>query len=359
MTITGTVSEPSYTFEGYIGYDEKSIGNLKFGTFEPKTWTEDDVDIKIAYCGICGSDLHTLRSGWAPTSYPVVVGHEITGTVVRVGKNIKHLRVGDRVGVGAQSGSCLKCEQCKEGHEQYCDKQFIGTYGSPYDDGSISTGGYANYTRVPAHFVIPIPSGIDLADAAPFMCAGVTTYTPLRQNNIGPGSRVGVIGIGGLGHFAIMFAKALGAEVTAISRSRKKETDARQLGATKYIASAEDGWKERFKRYFDVIICTVDSSGFSINDYLFMLKARIGKFVYLGAPDSDISVSLHPFIGNNISLTSNLIGSPSEIQEMFELVREKQLKPIIEVRKLSEVNQALKDMEAGKAHFRYVLDVSK
>merc|ERR1711964_463117 len=195
----------SYKFAGWMGLDKESEkGKMVWQEYEPKTWTEDDVDIKITHCGICGSDLHTLRSGWGPTLYPCCVGHEIAGTAVRVGKNVKHFKVGDRVGVGAQSGSCLDCEECIEGNEHYCTKGNIGTYNGKYPDGSKSYGGYADYCRAPAHFAVKIPDSISNAEAAPMLCGGVTVWSPLTKNGDIKDKKVGIVGVGGLGHFGLL-----------------------------------------------------------------------------------------------------------------------------------------------------------
>ncbi|BFZ65287.1 hypothetical protein YB2330_006452 [Saitoella coloradoensis] len=351
------MSTTDYKFEGWVGHDKDSVGNLKFGTFEPKTWTEDDVDIKIEFCGICSSDLHTLRSGWGPTDYPQVVGHEIAGKAVRVGTNVTGIKLGDRIGVGAQSGSCLACEDCNKQKESYCANPpgMIPTYGGKYADGSKSTGGYANYARVPSHFCIPIPEGIPSEIAAPMMCGGVTVYSPLKQNNVGPGMNVGIVGIGGLGHFGLLFAKALGARVTAISRSRSKEADARELGADDFIATSEEGWVQKYARHFDLIVCTANNADMPLAEYCTTLKVGHGKFVMVGAPEESITFNVFPLLMANVSIGGSLIGSPSEIREMLELAVKANVRSWIEVRDLKDVNQALIDMEDGKPRFRYVL----
>ena len=214
-----------YKFQGWMGLDKDSYkGNLKYQEYEPKTWTETDIDIKISHCGICGSDLHTLRSGWGPTLYPCVVGHEIVGTAVKVGSKAAEggIKVGDRVGVGAQCDSCLKpdCEECSNGLENHCQNAMIGTYNGRWPDGSKSYGGYADYWRGPSHFVVRIPDAIPSDEAAPMLCGGITAFSPLKKNGAGPGKKVGIVGVGGLGHFGLLAAKALGCDkVVAISRS--------------------------------------------------------------------------------------------------------------------------------------------
>ncbi|POS74584.1 NADP-dependent alcohol dehydrogenase [Diaporthe helianthi] len=349
-------------FEGWLGKDAEAVnGKMEWGAFEPKKWTEDDVDIEISHCGVCGSDLHTLKSGWSPTPYPCVVGHEIVGTAVRVGKNVSHIKQGDRVGVGAQARSCLKsdCPDCSSHNESYCSNGIVSTYGSVYpgDEGK-SYGGYADYNRTNAHFVIPIPEGLESADAAPMLCGGITVYSPLKQNGCGPGKTVGVVGVGGLGHFAVLFAKALGADkVVGISRKADKKDDVLALGADAYIATAEEkGWDTKNKRSLDLIISTVSSANMPLTEYLGLLKTR-GNLIQVGAPDGGNLPPINAFtlVGNGIKIGGSGIGSPSEISEMLQLAADKKIKPWVQARPLKEANQTIIDMEEGKARFRYVL----
>jgi alcohol dehydrogenase (NADP+) len=207
------------------------------------------------------------------------VGHEIVGTAVKVGKNVVHLKVGDRVGVGAQSGSCLDCEECAAGMEHHCPKGNVGTYNGKYPDGSKSYGGYGDYCRAPAHFAVKIPDGISSAEAAPMMCGGVTVWSPLVKNGAGPGKRVGIVGVGGLGHFGLLWAQALGCdEVVAISRTNSKKEDAMKMGATKYIATEEQGWNKANSRSLDLIVSTVSSPNMPIAGYLQLLRTN-GQFI--------------------------------------------------------------------------------
>jgi alcohol dehydrogenase (NADP+) len=257
-----------YKFEGWLGLDASSAdGKMQWKEFQPKEWEETDIDIKVTHCGICGSDLHTLRSGWGPTKYPCCVGHEIVGIAVRVGsKAVGGIKVGDRVGVGAQSESCLgrkgDCEECSTGNERYCPRHNTGTYNGIFMNGGKSYGGYALYNRTPSNFVVKIPDGLSSAEAAPMLCGGATMYTPLKRNGCGPGKTIGIVGIGGLGHFGILFAKALGADrVIAISRKASKREDALKLGADEYIATDEDeDWAKKYARTVDLMICTVNSA---------------------------------------------------------------------------------------------------
>ncbi|KAK2615107.1 hypothetical protein N8I77_001883 [Diaporthe amygdali] len=349
-------------FEGWLGKDEESVnGKMEWGAFEPKKWTEDDVDIEISHCGVCGSDLHTLKSGWFPTPYPCVVGHEIVGTAVRVGKNVSHVKKGDRVGVGAQARSCLKsdCAECSSNHESYCGNESVNTYGSVYpNDEGKSYGGYADYNRTNGHFVIPIPDGLDSADAAPMLCGGITVYSPLKNNGCGPGKTVGVVGVGGLGHFAVLFAKALGADkVVGISRKADKKEDVLKLGADAYIATADDkDWAPKNRRSLDLIISTVSNANMPLSEYLGLLKVK-GTFIQVGAPDGGNLPPVNAFtlIGNGIKIGGSAIGSPNDITEMLQLAADKKIKPWVQARPLKEANQVVVDMEAGKARYRYVL----
>ncbi|ORY60931.1 zinc-binding dehydrogenase [Pseudomassariella vexata] len=349
-------------FQGWLGKTpEAAKGQMEWGEFEPKKWTEDDVDIEISHCGICGSDLHTLSSGWGPTPYPCCVGHEIVGKAVKVGKNVKHIKEGDRVGVGAQARSCLEadCPDCSTGLETHCARENVNTYGSVYpgDEGK-SYGGYADYNRTNGHFVIPIPDGLSSADAAPMLCGGVTVYSPLRQNGCGPGKTVGVVGVGGLGHFAVLFAKALGADrVVGISRKAEKREDVLKLGADQYIATEEDSkWAASNTRTLDLIICTVSSAKMPMAEYLSLLKPK-GTFIQVGAPDGGLLPAINAFIliGNGIKVGGSFIGTPQEIQEMLQLAVDKNVRPWIQERPMQDANKAIVDMEEGKARYRYVL----
>eukprot|EP00026_Physarum_polycephalum_P007596 Phypoly_transcript_07660.p1 GENE.Phypoly_transcript_07660~~Phypoly_transcript_07660.p1 ORF type:complete len:368 (+),score=59.94 Phypoly_transcript_07660:469-1572(+) len=341
-------------FTGLAGFSKEHPHDLKEYKYKPKTWTEDDIDIKITCCGICGSDLHTLRSGWGHTSYPAIVGHEIVGTAVRVGQNVKHVKVGDRVGVGAQCGSCHSCNLCNASKEQYCGRS-VHTYNSKWHDGTQTQGGYADYTRVDGAFVFKVPDNITDAEAAPLFCAGVTVFSPLRRNNVGPGKKVGVVGVGGLGHLGIQFAAALGAEVTAISRNKSKEEDAKKLGATRYMATEDPEEFKKNQLYFDVIICTSYQNHMDLNLYTTLLATE-GTFVILGAPETPFApLQGFPLLMKGRSIQGSLIGSPAVINEMLELASKHNVKSWIETRPLSQAKQTLDDMQAGKARFRYVL----
>ncbi|KAJ4252933.1 hypothetical protein NW762_010839 [Fusarium torreyae] len=350
-----------YKFEGWLGKSPESVqGKMEWDSFEPKEWTEDDVDIKITHCGVCGSDLHTLKSGWGPTPYPCCVGHEIVGKVVRLGKNVGHLQLGDRVGVGAQALSCLKpdCRLCSTGRQNYCP-DLVQTYGMKYPGGRGSSyGGFADYNRSPGPFVFKIPDNLASEAAAPMLCAGATVFSPLKQNNCGPGKTVGIIGLGGLGHFGVLFAKALGADrVVAVSRRASKRAEALALGADEYIATADDeDWAAKNTRTLDLIINTVSSANMPLTEYLSLLAVG-GTLIQVGNPDGGQLPPINAFslIFNNINVGGSCIASPDTIREMLQLASEKNIKPMIETRPMEDANQTIIDMEKGLPRYRYVL----
>jgi D-arabinose 1-dehydrogenase-like Zn-dependent alcohol dehydrogenase len=350
---------PPNEFHGWIGHDKNSIGNMKWGAFTPRTFTEDDVDIEISHCGVCASDNHTLRSGWGSTPYPCVVGHEIVGHAVRVGKNVDHVKVGDRVGVGAQSDSCRKadCPDCADGNENHCTGM-INTYAMEWPGTKeMGYGGYADYHRAVGRFTFRIPDGLDSQEAAPMLCAGITAFSPLKRNGCGPGKRVGIVGIGGLGHYGLTWAKALGAsKITAISRSSTKKVEAAKLGATDFIATGEEpDWAQKYARSLDLIVSTVSSHDLPLNGYLSLL-APDGQFIQVGSPEEELP-RFSPFhlIGKGAKLGGSCIGPPWEINEMLEFAAKKKIKGWTEARPMKDANQVIVDQEDGKARFRYVL----
>ncbi|PNP39585.1 hypothetical protein TGAMA5MH_08604 [Trichoderma gamsii] len=370
-------------FEGWVAMDKSAAeGNMVWQAYDPKPWEETDIDIEITHCGVCGTDLHQLRSGWGQTAYPVVVGHELVGITVRVGKEAAKtgVKLGDRVGVGAQNDACqcrkppqtLKdhsdCNACSTGNEVYCPNMTL-TYGAKYltSAGGKSMGGYARYHRCPAAFAFKIPDDLASEHAAPMMCAGLTAFSPLvhfgSRYNQRPTSEklkgllVGVIGIGGVGHFAVLFAKALGAQrVVAFSRHADKRDDALALGADTYVATAEDrNWEVENAGSLDLILCTISSSNMPLTDYITLLK-RDGSFCQLGLPDDgQFNVDAAAIASQRRSLTGSFMGSPNEIREMLQLAADKAIKPRVEVYPMSEANSVLKKMELGKAKYRYVL----
>ncbi|OAQ88789.1 NADP-dependent alcohol dehydrogenase [Purpureocillium lilacinum] len=359
------MANSNYKFEGWVGEDEASAeGKMVWKDYEPKKFEETDVDIRITHCGICGSDIHVLRSGWRKAPYPVVVGHEIVGVAVRVGSQAEgNIKVGDLVGVGAQSDSCLgrddgpsfKCAECAERSENYCTRSVV-TYASRHRNGDKSYGGYARYHRCPSHFVFKIPDGLAPEFAAPMLCGGVTVYSPLKHFGAGPGKRVGIVGVGGLGHFAVLFAKALGAdEVVGISRRASKRQEALDLGCTDYIATEDDkDWETKNARRLDLIISTVSSPKMPFSGYLGLLRLD-GTLVQVGLPEGELPFRPSSLTGARRRVAGSGIGSPDEIREMLQLAVDKKVEPWVEKRPMSDANQAIIDFEAGKPRFRYVL----
>lgn len=385
------------TYKGWVAHDPKNP--LSYESFTPKSFEETDIEVQITHCGICGTDIHTIRSGWAPSDYPCVVGHEIIGTATRIGTAIPRdsnpdaIKAGDRVGIGAQSSSCLRpdCEACADHQESYCPRM-VATYNARYPKnhsvgsqansqgakGAKAFGGYANYWRGPAHFVFRIPDALSSAHAAPLLCGGVTVYAPLKRFGAGPGKSVGIVGIGGLGHMGVLFARALGADsVVAISRSSNKKGDAlghahaqgipgekgrggvkrRGLGADNFIATGESPtWAKTNSRTLDIIICTVSGENMPLAGYLRLLK-RGGVFVQVGAPEDPLpALRAFSLIQKGVLVTGSSIGSPAEIREMLALAAEKGVRPWVQVRAMEEVNAALGDMHEGRARYRYVLE---
>lgn len=288
------------------------------------------------------------------------MGHEIVGHAVRVGAKVNGIKVGDRVGVGAQSGACMNqkgdCDSCAHGLEQHCPHS-VTTFDSKWPDGSKSYGGYADYWRGQGDLVIPIPDGMPSEIAAPMLCGGITAFSPLTQHGAGPGRRVGIVGVGGLGHFGIMGAAALGCDaIVAISRSGAKKEDALKMGATDFIATDEDpGWVKKHRNSLDIIVSTVSSPKMPLQKYLSLLKFN-GTFVQVGAPEDPIpGFNAFALIGKRVKITGSMIGSPNEIKDMLKFFAEKGVRTWNNNVPMKQANQAIKDMDAGKARYRFVL----
>ncbi|KAI1491409.1 zinc-binding dehydrogenase [Biscogniauxia mediterranea] len=357
------MASQAYKFYGWQGLDPSSAdGKMVWGEFEPKKWEETDIDIKVTHCGMCGTDFHHLKSGWFPAPYPIVVGHEIVGEVVRVGSRaVGGHKVGDRVGVGCLSDCCVSiekepCERCSAGQENYCRKS-TWTYLTPHHNGDKSNGGYATYHRTSGRMAYKIPESIESRHAATLMCAGATMYSPLRQNGCGPGMKVGIVGLGGLGHYGVLIAKAMGADqVIAISRRESKRNEALALGADDYLATEDDPqWHHKYRGTLDLVIATVASSKAPFGSYMELLKFR-GALVQVGSPDDgNFSIPVNPMQLNQLSFTGSIYASPGEVRELLQLVADKNIKPWVEEIPMKNANQALLDMEAGKPRYRYCL----
>ncbi|OBX05372.1 zinc-binding dehydrogenase [Gallibacterium genomosp. 3] len=317
-----------------------------------------DVKIDIAYCGVCHSDLHTVRSEWAGTLYPCVPGHEIVGKVVEVGPHVTKFKVGDLVGVGCMVDSCRECDDCKEGLENYCD-HMVGTYNGPTEDAPGHTlGGYSQQIVVDEHYVLKIKHSVDqLAAVAPLLCAGITTYSPLRHWNTGPGKKVGVVGIGGLGHMGIKLAHAMGAYVVAFTTSESKKAEAHKLGADEVVISKDPEQMAKHYKSFDFILNTVAASH-NLDNFTALLK-RDGTMTLVGVPaDPHQSPNVSILIGKRAAIAGSMIGGIAETQEMLDFCAEHNIVADIELIKAEQINEAYERMLKGDVKYRFVIDSS-
>lgn len=317
----------------------------------------NDVLIEIKYCGVCHSDVHQARDEWGGSIFPMVPGHEIVGIVKEVGAGVKKYKAGDKVGVGCMVNSCRSCSACKEGLEQFCEVHMVPTYNGVESDLKTPTyGGYSTHVVVNENFVLKIPENLPLDAAAPLLCAGITTYSPLRHWKAGPGKKVAVIGLGGLGHMAVKIAKAMGSEVSVFSHSDKKKEDALRFGATEFIVTKDPSVFEGLANKFDLIINTV-SVELDWNLYLGMLK-RDSSMVLLGVPSKAPPVSAFSLIGGRRSLAGSLIGGIAETQEMLNFCGEKNIVCDIEKIQINEINEAYERMVKGDVRYRFVIDIN-
>ncbi|MBX7442303.1 MULTISPECIES: NAD(P)-dependent alcohol dehydrogenase [unclassified Arthrobacter] len=325
-------------------------------TIERRAVGPRDVLIEIKFAGICHSDIHTVRGDWGPQQYPLVPGHEIAGIVTEVGAKVTRHKVGDRVGVGCMVNSCKECVNCQKGEEQYCLKGNVGTYGAVDRDGTITQGGYSTHVVVTEDFVVTIPEGLDLDVAAPLLCAGITTYSPLHHWGAGPGKKVAVVGLGGLGHMAVKIAHAMGAEVTVLSQSLKKQEDGLRLGADRYYATSDENTFAELAGHFDLIINTVSAS-IDISSYLQLLKLD-GALVNVGAPAEPLPVNAFALIGGRRSFAGSMIGGIRETQEMLNFCAEHGIGAEIEVIPAEKINDAYERVLASDVRYRFVIDTA-
>lgn len=317
----------------------------------------DDVAIDIAYAGICHSDIHTVRGEWGPIQYPQVVGHEIVGHVTEVGENVTKHKVGDRVGVGCMVNSCGECENCVAGQEQYCLKGNIGTYASVDPaDGSITQGGYSQAVVVNEDFVLRVPESLDIEKVAPLLCAGITTYSPLHHWNAGPGTKVAVVGMGGLGHMAVKIAVALGAEVTVLSQTTSKQEDSLRYGAKAHYATKDPETFEKLANSFELIINTV-SAKIPMGAYLGLLKVD-GTLVNVGAPSEPLEVPAFALIPRRLSWAGSAIGGIQETQEMLDFCAEHGILPETELISADQINEAYERVLSSDVRYRFVIDAA-
>jgi uncharacterized zinc-type alcohol dehydrogenase-like protein len=337
---------------------ESKNADLGEMTIERREVTPKDVEIEILYCGVCHSDLHTARNDWGGSMYPVVPGHEIVGRITNAGSEVSKFKVGDLAAVGCMVDSCGHCDSCRQELEQYCQKGFTGTYnGKDKHLGGQTFGGYSQKVVVDEHFVLSVPENLDLAAVAPLLCAGITTWSPLRHWNVGPDSKVAVVGLGGLGHMAIKLAKGLGAEVTLFSRTPGKTEDAKKLGADHVVISTDDSHMKAVHGKFDLIIDTVPYEH-DINPYM-QTVALNGTLVLVGfiGQFEETKPSTGPMIFQRRSVAGSLIGGIAETQEMLDFCGEHNIVSDIELIKMEDINHAYERMLKSDVKYRFVVDM--
>jgi alcohol dehydrogenase (NADP+) len=336
---------------------EAPTADLKQMNIKRREVTDQDVEIDILYCGVCHSDIHTARNEWPGTIYPNVPGHEIVGRVSKVGSKVHKFKVGDLAAVGCMVDSCRECESCKEGLENYCENGMIGTYNSPDQHLGIHTfGGYSERVIVDQDFVLRVPENLDLAATAPLLCAGITTYSPLRHWKVGPGMNVGIVGIGGLGHMGVKLAKAMGAHVVVITTSAAKIEDAKRLGADEVILSTD---KQQMKSHANSLHFILDcvSAQHDIDSYLRLLK-RDGHLALVGAPPEPLKVAPFGLIASRKSFAGSMIGGIAETQEMLDFCGQHNITSDIELIKIQDINEAYERMLKGDVKYRFVIDMA-
>jgi uncharacterized zinc-type alcohol dehydrogenase-like protein len=325
-------------------------------TIERRELGEHDVLIDIKFCGICHSDIHQVKDEWGNSIFPMVPGHEIAGVVTGVGAGVSKFSTGDRVGVGCLVDSCGECEYCRAGEEQFCTKQAVPTYNGRGYDGEPTFGGYSQQIVVNDRFVVTIPDSLDLQDAAPLLCAGITTYVPLKHWHVGEGTRIAIVGMGGLGHVAVKLAAAMGAEVTVLSQTLSKRDDGLRFGAHHYHATSERDTFKQLRGSFDLILNTV-SANLPIDAYLSLLRVD-GTMINVGAPSDPYSVAGFSLIGGRRSLAGSAIGGLPDTQEMLDFCAEHNVVPEIELIGAGDVADAYSRVERSAVRYRFVIDVS-
>jgi len=333
---------------------EASLQSLNIKRRKP---TPHDIEIEILYCGVCHSDLHTARNEWHGTIYPCVPGHEIVGRIVSVGSHVKKFKPGDVAAVGCLVDSCRECQYCNEGLEQYCEQGNVQTYNSPDKYlGTQTYGGYSESIVVHEDFVLRVPENLDLAATAPLLCAGITTYSPLKHWNVGPGKKVGVVGIGGLGHMAVKLAKAMGAEVIVFTTSPSKVEDAKRLGADDVVLSKEEAQMERYAGKLHFILDAV-SAEHDINSYLNQLRVD-GTLALVGAPEHPLPVAAFSLIPYRRSFAGSMIGGIAETQEMLDFCGKHNIVSDIEMINIQQINEAYERLLKGDVKYRFVIDMA-
>jgi len=326
-------------------------------SFERRALRRDDVQIGIEYCGVCHSDLHSVKSEWGPGMYPMVPGHEIVGKVLAVGNQVTRYKVGDIVGVGVIIDSCNICKPCHDNYEQYCAEGATLTYGVFERDGvSVAHGGYSSQIVTKEKFVLKVDTKLDLSAVAPLLCAGITTYSPLRFAGVKAGMKVAIVGLGGLGHMGVKFAAAFGAEVSVISTSQNKEEDSKRLGATHFIISKDPEQMKKYVGYFDVILDTV-SAAHDYTPYLDLLGLE-GRLMIVGLPVEVPEVSPFSLIRNRRSITGSMIGSMQETQEMLDFCAEHNIVSNVEIIRMDQINEAYERLLKSDVKYRFVIDMA-
>lgn len=313
--------------------------------YDPGELKPDDVEVKISHCGVCHSDVHLIDNDWGMSRYPFIPGHEIVGSVTAVGSSVKSLAIGQRVGIGWQAGSCGRCEWCRKGEEHLCAKSQPTCIGR--------NGGYAQAVRANWRFAIPIPDSLESENVAPLLCGGITVYNPLRNHGVRPSSRVGIIGIGGLGHIGIQFAKAFGAEVTAFSTSKEKESEARSLGAHHFINTRETNSLKKLAGSFDFLLTTVNADQ-DWQGYINALRPK-GTFCFVGVPPSAIALQAFPLVGGQRSVSGSPTGSPQDIAEMLDVAARHNVKAVTERFAMDKANEAVARVKKNQVRYRAVL----
>ncbi len=341
-----------------IGYAAQTTHSpLAPFAFERRDLRPNDVAMEILYCGICHTDLHQARNDWGWSTYPVVPGHEIVGRVTEVGSEVTRYKVGDAVAVGCMVDSCQHCDQCRRGEEQLCREGMTQTYNDrDRVTQEITYGGYSKHLVVREEFALRVPDGLDLSRVGPLLCAGITTYSPLRTWNVGPGSRVGVIGLGGLGHMAVKLAVGLGADVTVLSRTRDKEADALSLGADRLLVSSEEGAMSKAQFGFDLIIDTVPVKH-DLNPYLPLLDVD-GTLVIVGQLGPIDEPNTVPLLLGRRRIAGSPIGGIRETQEMLDFCARKNILPDCEMIRMDQINEAFERMERSDVRYRFVIDMA-
>ncbi len=340
--------------KGYAA--QKASAPLAPYSFQRRDPRDHDVVIDIKYCGICHTDIHQVNDGWGGSIYPMVPGHEIVGVVSEVGPGVTRYKVGDKVGVGCFVDSCRKCSSCQRGLEQYCQEGMTTTYNGMERDGkTVTQGGYSNKIVVDENYVLRMPTNLAFESLAPLLCAGVTLYSPLTHWKAGPEKKVGIVGLGGLGHIGVKIAHALGAEVTVLSHSLSKQGDAKKLGADKFYATSDPKTFEILKGYFDLIINTV-SSEIDLNSYLDLLTLD-GTMVLVGIPETQTTLGAFSLVSARRNLSGSLIGGIKETQEMLDFCSKHNITCDVELIPIQKVNEAYQRILKSDVRYRFVIDI--